>query len=75
MKTIRVTNMTEMFTALNMNPNGVNTSLTIDNVDDDFGDAPLDFNNAVAPELPHRDFNIATLTPEKLKQLKKSSKL
>lgn len=71
MKTIKVTNMTEMFTVLNMNPNGVDTSINIDNVDDDFGDAPLDFNNAVTPELPHRDFNIATLTPEKLEQLRK----
>ena len=74
MKTIKVTNMSEMFTALNMNPNGVDTSISIDEVDDDFGDAPLDFNNAVTPELPHRDFNIATLTPEKLEQLKKSSR-
>ena len=73
MKTIKVTNMSEMFAALNMNPNGVNTSISIDNVDDDFGDAPLDFNNAVTPELPQRDFNVATLTPEKLEQLRKGS--
>lgn len=73
MKTIKVTNMAEMFTALNMNPNGVDTSVSIDDVDDDFGDTPLDFNNAVTPELPHRDFNIATLTQDKLEQLKKSS--
>lgn len=75
MKTIKVTNMAEMFTALNMNPDEVNTSISIDNIDDDFGDTPLDFNTAVTPELPQRDFNIATLTPEKLEQLKKSSKL
>ena len=74
MKTIKVTNMAEMFTTLNMNPNGVNTSISIDNIDDDFGDATLDFNNAVTPELPQRDFNIATLTPEKLEQLRKGSK-
>ena len=73
MKTIKVTNMSEMFTALNMHPNGVNTSISIDDVDDDFEDAQLEFNNAVTPELPHRDFNIATLTPEKLEQLRKSS--
>ena len=73
MKTIKVTNMAEMFTALNMNPNGVDTSISIDNVDDDFGNAQLEFNNAVTPELPHRDFNIATLTPEKLEQLRKGS--
>lgn len=73
MKTIKVTNMSEMFTALNMNPNGVDTSISIDDIDDDFGDASLDFHNAVTPELPQRDFNIATLTPEKLKQLRKSS--
>lgn len=73
MKTIKVTNMSEMFAALNMNPNGVDTSISIDDVDDDFGDAPVDFNNAVTLELPHRDFNIATLTPEKLEQLRKGS--
>ena len=39
MKTIKVTNMTEMFTALNMNPNGFDTAISIDDVDDDF--APL----------------------------------
>ena len=71
MKTIKVTNMSEMFTALNMNPNGVDTSIRIDDVDDDFGDAPLDFNNAVTPELPHKDFNIATLTPERLANMRK----
>ena len=73
MKTIKVTNITEMFTALNINPNGVDTSISIDDVDDDFGDAPLDFNNAVTPELPQRDFNIRTLTSEKLDELRKSS--
>ena len=76
MKTIKVTNMSDMFTALNMNPNGVDTSISIDDIDDiddDFGDAPLDFNNAVTPELPQRNFNIATLTPEKLEQLRKGS--
>ena len=73
MKTIKVTNMAEMFTALNMNPNGVDTSTNIEDIDDDFGDAPLDFNNAITPELPRRDFNIATLTPEKLAQLRKGS--
>ena len=73
MKTIKVTNMSEMFAALNMNPNGLDTSISIEDVDDDFGDASLDFNNAVTPELPQRDFNIATLTPEKLEQLRKGS--
>lgn len=73
MKTIKVTNMAEMFTALNINPNGIDTSVSIDAIDDDFGGAPLDFNNAVTPELPQRDFNIATLTPEKLEQLRKGS--
>ena len=72
MKTIKVTNMAEMFAALNMNPNGVDTSISIDDIDDDFGDTPLDFNNAVTPELPRRDFTIATLTPEKLEQLKRT---
>lgn len=73
MKTIKVTNMAEMFKALNMNPNGVDTSTNIEDIDDDFGYAPLDFKNAITPELPHREFNIATLTPEKLEQLRKGS--
>lgn len=63
--------MAEMFSALNMNPNGVDTSISIDDVDDDFGDAPLDITKAVTPELPQRDFNIRTLTPEKLNELRK----
>ena len=73
MKTLKVTNMFEMSQVLGTNLNGVDTSISIDDIDDDFGDAPVDFNNAITPELPQRDFNIATLTPEKLDQLKKSS--
>lgn len=73
MKTLKVTNMYEMSQVLGTNLNGVDTSISIDDVDDDFGDAPLDFNNAVTPKLPQRDFNIATLTPEKLEQLRKGS--
>ena len=71
MKTIKVTNMAEMFTAFEMNPNEVDTSISIDDIDDDFGDTPLDFNNAVTPELPQRNFNIATLTPERLANMRK----
>jgi hypothetical protein len=70
-KTLKVTNMYEMSQLLGTNLNSVSEQITIDNIDDDFGDAPLDFNNAVTPELPQRDFNIATLTPEKLEQLRK----
>ena len=63
--------MAQMFDVLKINPNQGSDLTTLDNIDDDFGDAPLDFNNAVTPELPQRDFNIATLTPEKLEQLRK----
>lgn len=73
MNTIKVTNIEEMFTALNMNTNGLDTSISIDDVDDDFGDVHLDFNNVVTCELPQRDFNIATLTSEKLEELRKGS--
>lgn len=73
MKTLTVTNMAQMFDVLKINPNQGSDLTTLDDIDDDFGDAPLDFNNAVTPELPQRDFNIATLTPEKLEQLRKSS--
>ena len=74
MNTIKVTNMAEMFTALNMNPNGVDTSISIDDVDDDMGHVSLYVNNAITTKLPQRDFNIATLTPEKLDELKNEHK-
>ena len=75
MKILTVTNMSQMFDVLKMNPNQESELTTLDDIDDDIGDVSLDFNNAVTPELPHRDFNIATLTPEKLEQLRNSSKL
>jgi hypothetical protein len=73
MKTIKVTDMYEMSKVFGTNLNIYNEQTNLDDIDDDFGDTPLDFNNAVTPELPHRDFNIATLTPEKLEQLRKGS--
>ena len=73
MKTLTVTNMAQMFDVLKMNPNQGSDLTTLDDVDDDFGDASLDIHNAITPELPKRDFNIATLTPEKLEQLRKGS--
>lgn len=74
MKTLTVTNMQQMFDVLNINPNQGNELTTLDDIDDDFGDVALDINNAITPELPQREFNIATLTPEKLNELRKSSK-
>ena len=65
--------MAQMFDVLKINPNHGSDLTTLDDVDDDIGDTSLDFNNAVTPELPQRDFNIATLTPEKLEQLRKGS--
>ena len=65
--------MAQMFDVLKINPNQGNELTTLDNIDDDFGHVSLDINNATTPELPHRDFNIATLTPEKLEQLRKGS--
>lgn len=73
MKTIKVTDMYELSKVLGTNLNIYNEQTNLDDIDDDFGDTPLDFNNAITPELPHRDFNIATLTPEKLEQLRKGS--
>ena len=73
MKTLTVTNMAQMFDVLKMNPNQGSELTTLDDIDDDIGDVCLDINNAITPELPHRDFNIATLTPEKLEQLRKGS--
>lgn len=74
MKTLKVTNMFEMAQVLDIDLNTVDNMTSLEDVDDDFGDAPLDLSKAITPELPHRDFNIATLTPEKLNELRKSSK-
>lgn len=71
MKTFTVTNITQMFDVLQINPNQNCNQTTLTDIDDEFGDAPLDFNNAITPELPHRDFNIATLTPERLANMRK----
>ena len=65
--------MAQMFDVLNMNPNQGSNLTTLDDVDDDIGDISLNINNAITPELPQRDFNIATLTPDKLEQLRKGS--
>ena len=73
MKTLTVTNIAQMFDVLNMNPNQGSNLTTLDDVDDDIGDISLNINNAITPELPQRDFNIATLTPDKLEQLRKGS--
>ena len=74
MKTLTVTNMAQMFDVLKMNPNQGSELTTLDDIDDDIGDVYLNINNATTPELPQRNFNIATLTPEKLEELRKSSK-
>ena len=73
MKTLTVTNMAQMFDVLKINPNQGSDLTTLEDVDDDIGSISLNINNAVTPELPQRDFNIATLTPEKLEQLRKGS--
>ena len=73
MKTLTVTNMAQMFSVLRMNPNQGSNLTTLDDIDDDIGDICLDVNDAITPELPHRDFNIRTLTPEKLEELRKGS--
>ena len=73
MKTFTVTNMAQMFDVLKINPNQGSELTTLNDIDDDIGDVCLNINNAITPELPHRDFNIATLTPEKLEQLRKGS--
>ena len=74
MKLLKVTNMAQMFDVLKINPNAGSELTTLDDVDDDFGDIAVDVSNAVTPELPQRSFNIRTLTPEKLEQLRKGSK-
>ena len=72
MKTLTVTNRAQMFDVLKINPNQGSELTILDNIDDDFGEASLNINNAITPELPQRDFNIRTLTPEKLETLKKT---
>ena len=73
MKIFKVTNMSEMFDVLEINPNQGSDLTTLDDVDDDIGDVSMSITNAITPELPKRDFNIATLTPQKLDELRRSS--
>ena len=73
MKTLTVTNVAQMFDVLKINPNQGSDLTTLDDVDDDIGNISVNINDAITLALPHRDFNIATLTPEKLEQLRKGS--
>lgn len=66
--------MLEMFDVLGINPNQGSEETDIDNIDDDFGELSLNLSSANTPTLPQREFNIATLTPQKLEELRKSSK-
>lgn len=74
MKLLKVTNMLEMFDVLDINPNQSPEETDMDNIDDDFGGTSFNIGNACTPTLPQREFNIATLTPQKLEELRKSSK-
>lgn len=73
MKILTVTNMNQMFDVLNVNPNQGSELTTLNDIDDDFGNVSPTINNAATPVLPQRNFNIATLTPEKLEELKRIS--
>ena len=74
MRILQVTNMQQMSDVLGISLNGVNNTTDLEDVDDDIGNVSLDVSTAITPKLPHRDFNIATLTQDKLEELKKSSK-
>lgn len=76
MKTIVVTNLKQMSEQLGVGLNETCSITNLDDIDDtmDFELAQIGLVGAVAPELPHRDFNIATLTQDKLEELKKSSR-
>ena len=63
--------MAQMFDVLKINPNQESDLTTLDDIDDDIGNISLNINNAITPELPQRSFNIATLTPEKLEELRR----
>ena len=71
MKTLVVTNMQEMSQVLNKSLNNIETQTNLDNVDDDFGDLPIDMSNVITPPLPQRSFNIRTLTQEMLDDMRK----
>ena len=77
MRTIKVTNLKEMSEVLGIGSNDTSTTTDLDDIDDtiDFELAKVGMVGTITPELPQRNFNIATLTPDKLEQLKKSSKL
>lgn len=73
MKTLVVTNMQEMSQVLNTSLNNIATQTNLDNVDDDFGDLPIDMSNVTTPPLPQRAFNIRTLTQEMLDDMRKTN--
>lgn len=74
MRTLKVTNMFEMSQVLGISLNTQNESTTIDDIDDDPGITELSLANAITPELLQRDFNIATLTQEKLEKMLRDGK-
>ena len=73
MKTLVVTNMQEMSQVLNISLNNIETQTNLDNVDDDFGDLPIDMSNVITPPLPQKPFNIRTLTQEMLDDMRKTN--
>ena len=69
-KTIVVNCASDAIQTLNMNPNGVDDITDLDDIDDD-----MEFNSEMPiVELPQRDFNIRTLTREKLDEMRKNIK-
>ena len=76
MKTITVTNLKQMSEMLGIHLNEPASITDLEDIDDtmDYDLVQVGLVGAVAPELPHRDFTIATLTQQKLDELRKGSK-
>ena len=69
-KTIVVNCVSDAMQTLNMNPNGIDDLTDLDDVDDE-----MELNTEIPiMELPQRDFNIRTLTQEKLDEMRKETK-
>lgn len=69
-KTIVVNCAADALQTLKMNPNGIDDITDLDDVDDD-----MKFNSEMPiVELPQRDFNIRTLTQDKLDEMRKNIK-
>ena len=73
MKTLEVTNLKQMAEVLGLDVNSICSTTDLDDIDDSMSIelAEVGLVGAITPELPQREFNIRTLTQEKLDELRR----